>query len=288
MPALFKAKPFLKWAGGKTRLLETLSNLLPETIDTYYEPFIGGGALFFHLAHEQRFRHAILNDFNPELVNCYQVVRDAVEALIAQLKTFQVTRDEFYAVRALDPLALSTVHRAARTIYLNRTCFNGLYRLNKRGAFNVPRGDYKDPRVVDEGNLHACSALLHSVTLREGGFVQAVKGVVSGDAVYFDPPYVPLNATSNFKSYTKEGFTLDDQQRLAECFRELADRGVFVLESNSDTATVHNLYKGFERRVVRMRRNINSKADSRGAVNELVVMVRPGGGEEWDHRGYQS
>lgn len=281
-----KAKPFLKWAGGKARLAATLSNLLPEEIETYYEPFIGGGALFFHLAQQtRRFRRAVLNDFNPELANCYEVIRDAVDDLIRQLGALTISRDVFHSLRGLDPQELPPVDRAARTIYLNKTCFNGLYRQNKRGAFNVPWGNYPDPQVVDEPNLRACSALLQSVTVRVGDFKEAVQGAESGDAVYFDPPYVPLSATSNFKSYTKEGFTLDDQQRLADTFRDLAARGVFVLESNSDTATVHNLYEAFDREVVRMRRNINANASSRGPVNELVISSRRRGWE-WDHRGF--
>lgn len=280
-----KAKPFLKWAGGKSRLVGTLSDLLPDEIETYYEPFLGGGALFFHLAQQGRFRRAVLNDFNPELVNCYTVIRDEVDDLVRRLGALTVNREAFYSIRALDPDSLPPVDRAARTIYLNKTGFNGLYRQNKQGAFNVPWGDYANPKVVDEPNLRLCSALLESVSLRLGDFDQAIQDAERGDAVYFDPPYVPLSATSNFKSYTKEGFTFDDQKRLSETFRELSERNVFVLESNSDTATVHNLYEIFEKEVVRMRRNINSKANSRGPVNELVIMSQRHGWQ-WDHRGF--
>lgn len=272
VPNAQAGKPFLKWAGGKTRLLETLSELLPETIETYYEPFIGGGSLFFHLARQGRFSRAVINDGNPELVTCYTVIRDRVQDLIAQLRTLPVNRETFDKLRTARPADLDPVARAARTIFLNKTCFNGLYRLNRLGEFNVPWGGYKAPRVLDEANLRACSTLLTSVSIREGDFVEAVSDARAGDAVYFDPPYVPLTPTSNFKSYTKEGFELDDQTRLANCFRDLHHSGVFVLESNSDTPTVHELYEGFECRVVRMARNINAKADGRGAVNELLVM----------------
>lgn len=271
-----KARPFLKWAGGKTRLLETLAEILPQDIGTYYEPFIGGGALFFHLAHHRRFEQAVINDFNPELVNCYQTIRDDVEGLIEHLKTLQVSREAFQDLRDSQPLMLPPVERAARTIYLNKTGFNGLYRLNKRGAFNVPWGNYKAPRILDEDNLRACSAILKGpVRLSDGDFVRAVQDAGPGDAVYFDPPYVPLTVTSSFKSYTAEGFTLEDQQRLGTCFRDLAARRVIALVSNSDTAVVREIYQGFDIRVVQMRRNINSKGDKRGPINELLVTSRP-------------
>lgn len=279
-----KAKPFLKWVGGKARLAATLADLLPDELDTYYEAFIGGGALFFHLAQQHRFRRAVLNDFNPELINCYTVVRDDVSGLVNKLRGFALGRDAFYEMRALDPNTMPPIDRAARTIYLNKTSFNGLYRQNKAGKFNSPFGDYANPQVVDEPNLRACSALLQSVRLCIGDFAQAVETAQRGDAVYFDPPYVPLSATSNFESYTKEGFTLGDQQRLATTCRELTAKGVFILESNSDTSTVHDLYGDFERMVVRMRRNINATASGRGPVNELVIMSRQHV-REWDHRG---
>lgn len=282
---LFKAKPFLKWVGGKARLAGTLGELLPDEIDTYYEAFVGGGALFFHLAQQRRFRRAVLNDFNPELINCYAVIRDGVEGLVKKLRSFALGRDAFYEMRALDPDTLAPVERAARTIYLNKTCFNGLYRQNKAGKFNSPFGDYANPQIVDESNLRACSALLQSVSLRVGDFALAVQDANGGDAVYFDPPYVPLSETSDFKSYTKEGFTDDDQRRLATTCRELTAKGVFILESNSDTPRVHDLYQDFERMVVRMRRNINATASGRGPVNELVILS-PQHAQHWDHRGF--
>jgi DNA adenine methylase len=245
---------------------------LPEAIQTYYEPFIGGGALFFHLSEGRRFQRAVVNDFNPEIVNCYRVIRDSLKDLIEELKALVVSREAFLALRSIDPSSLSPTRRAARTIYLNKTGFNGLYRLNRQGRFNVPWGDYRSPKILDELNLQACSTLLNkSVTLLEGDFLQAVGDAHAGDVVYFDPPYVPLTPTSNFKNYTKEGFTLVDQQRLALCFTRLTTKGVTVLLSNSDTPLVHELYDDFERHVVRMRRNINSKGDSRGCVQELIV-----------------
>lgn len=279
-----KAKPFLKWAGGKSRLVTRLAEILPEEIDTYYEPFVGGGALFFQLARTRRFRVAVLNDFNPELVNCYAVIRDDVDALLTSLRALAVGRDAFYAIRALDPNAMLPVERAARTIYLNKTCFNGLYRQNKHGEFNTPFGDYASPQVIDEPNLRTCSALLQGVRLSIGDFGAAIADAAPGDAVYLDPPYVPLSATSSFKSYTSDGFTLEDQRRVVETCRQLDTRRVFFLASNSDTPLVHELYADFERTVVRMRRNINSDASGRGAVNELLILSHDNA-RTWNHHG---
>jgi DNA adenine methylase len=187
------------------------------------------------------------------------------------LKTLEISPEAFYALRKVDAQALPPVARAGRTLYLNKTCFNGLYRLNKRGGFNVPWGAYKAPRVLDTDNLRACATQLASVTFLEGDFVEAVRDAGPGDVVYFDPPYVPLTPTSSFRSYTKEGFTLKDQQRLGVCFEDLVDRGVSALVSNSDTPDVHEIYKRFDMRLVSMRRNINSKGNSRGPVNEVIV-----------------
>lgn len=269
-----RAKPFLKWAGGKTRLLGTLSELLPDDIRTYYEPFLGGGALFFHLALQGRFRSAVLNDVNPELVNCYRVVRDSAPELVEELGDLEVSKAVFEELRRVDPTSLSPVRRAARMLYLNKTAFNGLYRVNRSGRFNVPWGAYDRPKVLDEPNLVACSRLLQESTqVRDGDFVASVQTASSGDVVYFDPPYVPLSPTANFESYTKDGFSRSDHERLATCVRDLARRGVKVLVSNSDTPVVRELYAGFQILTVRMRRNISSKGDGRGPVNEVIVVA---------------
>ncbi len=269
-----KAHPFLKWAGGKTKLLDPLTKVLPEKIGRYYEPFLGGGALFFHLASLRRFETAVLGDFNPELINCYEVVRGETEALIEQLGTLPIDEAFFYDLRAMSVADLSPISRAARTIYLNRTCFNGLYRLNKRGLFNTPWGKYANPRIVDPENLRACSAALNPGTTRleAGDFIRLVETAQAGDAVYFDPPYVPLTSTANFKSYTQEGFTLEDQRRLATCFRELVNRGVHVVASNADVPVVRELYEGFPIHSLPVPRRINSKGDSRGPVDEVIVV----------------
>lgn len=269
------AKPFLKWAGGKRQLLPELEKLLPKKIETYYEPFIGGGAFFFHLANQGRFHRAVLNDWNPELINVYRVVRDFPDELVEQLDRLEITKEVFMELRAVDPMTLAPVRRAARTIFLNKTGFNGLYRLNKKGQFNVPWGKYKNPKVLDPDNIMACGKTLNRyASLHTGDFSKIVEKAVADDVVYFDPPYVPLNSTSNFKSYTSEGFTLDDQRRLAICFRELVERGVRVIASNSDTPVVRELYEGFEIHDASARRSINSKADQRGPINELIIVGR--------------
>lgn len=267
-----RAKPFLKWAGGKTKLLAPLTALMPERITTYYEPFLGGGALFFHLSALGRMNAAVLGDSNSELINCYEVVKDSTDDLLDQLGTLQHGESSFYELRSIDAESLSRVPRAARTIYLNRTCFNGLFRVNKSGAFNTPWGKYDNPRIVHPENLRACAvALGRRTTLRAGDFAELVEPAVAGDTVYFDPPYVPLTATANFRSYTQHGFSPDDQVRLARCFTELAGRGVHVVASNADTPMVHELYSEHTIHVVQVPRRINSKGGGRGPVNEVII-----------------
>lgn len=276
------AHPFVKWAGGKAQLVGTLAAILPGQIRTFFEPFVGGGALFFTLAEQGRFQRAVLNDWNAELVDAYKVIRDFPEELIGRLKTEKKRylanpQETFYEVRAKNPQSMEPIERVVRFLFLNRTGFNGLYRVNKKGEFNVPWGKYKNPRICNEENIRACSEVLKRFVILEcADFATVVERAEPGDAVYFDPPYVPLNATSNFTSYTSDGFTLDDQHRLAISFRELAEAGVAVVASNSDTEVVRELYKGFEMYQVEMRRNVNSKGDRRGPVHELVIVGRRG------------
>jgi len=270
------ARPFLKWAGGKTQLLSPIEALLPKSIRTYYEPFIGGGALFFHLASRHVVERAVIADYNSELITCYKVVRDFVGELIEELQVHTVDKDHFLEVRSQHPDTLTPIQRAARTIYLNKTGFNGLYRVNKRGQFNVPYGSYKNPRILDEANLRACAEVLNRyAVIHAKDFSQTVKTATEGDVVYFDPPYVPITPTSNFLGYTSGGFTLDDQKRLAVCFENLVRRGVAVIASNSDTSVVRDLYGAYEMHVVQARRNINSKGSKRGPVGELLIVGRP-------------
>ena len=273
------ARPFLKWAGGKTQILERLLAILPEGgIRTYFEPFVGGGALFFTLAAQGRFERAVLNDFNQELMDCYRAIQSCPEDVVERLKGWEVDKETFLQVRSMMPADLLPHVRAARMIYLNKTGFNGLYRVNRKGEFNVPFGKWKHtPRVLDAPNLRLCHEVLNrATTLLDQDFADAVKGATSGDVVYFDSPYIPLNATSNFTSYTADGFTLDDQHRLAACFKERVKAGAFVLASNSNTEITRELYKGFEMHQVQARRCINSRGDRRGNVHELLIVGRRG------------
>lgn len=268
------ARPFLKWAGGKTQLLPILLKVIPESIGTYFEPFLGGGAVFFALSREKRFRQAILNDYNFELVETYRAIRNEPENVIEALKGLPFEREFYEQMRLRQPISLS--EKAARIIYLNKTSFNGLYRVNQRGQFNVPFGAFsRPPRILDAPNLLDCSDALEDALVCNGDFVPAVSVAREGDVVYFDPPYVPINTTSNFTSYTKEGFTLEDQRRLVILFRELADRGVKAIASNSDTATTQELYQEFDVHSVPVRRPINSKGSARGFVQEILAFNFP-------------
>lgn len=271
-----KATPILKWAGGKSRLLKQYAPLLPDEFGTYYEPFAGGAALFFYLQNRGRLTKAKLGDSNAELVNCYRVVRDDVEALITLLAEHKQlhSKEHYYAIRALDRQTeqpLTPIERAARVIYLNKTCFNGLWRVNSKGQFNVPVGSYKNPPILDADNLRAASEALKEADLMHGDFRAQVGEAQPGDFVYFDPPYVPLNATANFTSYTADDFTLEDQRDLADLFATLDKRGCHVMLSNSDTPLVRELYTGFCIETVQANRAINSKASKRGPISELVV-----------------
>ena len=266
-PSTPRARPFLKWAGGKGRLLEQLRPLLPGRFARYFEPFAGGAALFFDLRPE----HAELTDINSELIDCYRAVRDKVEPVIGALKRHRYDEAHYYRVRAIDPASLARHERAARTIYLNKTGYNGLYRVNRSGKFNVPMGRYTNPRVCDAENLRACSTALKGVEVRVRDFETQVARARAGDFVYFDPPYVPVSDTADFTSYAPGGFGLDGQRRLAALFGTLARRGVHVVLSNSDTPLVRDLYRGFRIARVLAARNINSRGALRGKVGEVVV-----------------
>lgn len=276
------AKPFVKWAGGKSALVPTLKSILPAKIHTYFEPFLGGGALFFALAQEERFQRAALNDCNVELMDTYRTIRafpDAFTKALASLKTeYLASPQEVYLrERARDPEALSPFDRAVRFVFLNKTGFNGLYRVNKKGGFNVPFGRYDNPRIADTANIKACAEVLSQfVVLTSQDFETATSGATPGDAVYFDPPYVPLTPTANFTAYSPGGFGLTEQKRLAQTFRDLADAGVAVVASNSDTKIVRELYEGFEIHEVKARRSINRDGGKRGPVGELIIVGRSG------------
>ena len=266
LPAL-RVRPFLKWAGGKSRLLPALRRSLPLKFKRYFEPFIGGGALFFGLLPDE----AVLGDSNPELINCYQAVRDKPTELIAAVSRLRVNESEFYRLRELDPERMSPVERAARLIYLNKTCYNGLYRVNKEGRFNTPYGRHSNVTLVDPANLLSASAALRKAQLVCGDFATVLDTAEKDDFIYLDPPYVPVGKFSDFKRYTKGQFYEADQERLAEEFRELAGKGCFVLLSNSFNEKTAKLYSKFLQRTVQMPRFVNCKGEGRGKVDELLI-----------------
>lgn len=262
-----KVKPFLKWAGGKSRLLVDLRSCVPQRYGRYIEPFVGGGAFFFDLAPTE----ATLSDSNAELISCYQVVRDMPDELIQALSHYRVSESEFYRVRALQPDSLPAVERAARFIYLNKTCYNGVYRVNKRGQFNTPFGHYKSVALVDKSNLHQASALLQSAELVCQDYQTVLSYAKKNDFVYLDPPYMPVSKYADFKRYTKEFFYEGDHERLAEVFTELSNRGCLVLLSNSYHPKIAELYSGHHQKKVEVPRFVNCRGNGRGNVTELLI-----------------
>ena len=266
------ASPIVKWAGGKSRLCDELCARAPERYRRYFEPFVGGAALYFRL----RPRWAVLSDSNPDLINMYRCVAWHVEAVIRRLARHRQAHGEdyYYALRGQwnRPGELAAdVDRAAAFIYLNKTCYNGLWRVNSRGEFNVPLGRYDDPTIFDRLQLGAAARVLRRAELATSHFADAVAGAGAGDFVYFDPPYHPLSDTAHFTSYTSSSFGPDDQRELARVARALVRRGCAVLVSNSDTAFIRELYRGFRIEVVDCARAINSKASARGPQRELVI-----------------
>jgi DNA adenine methylase len=266
-----ECRPFLKWAGGKTQLLPQLVRRTPRSYNRYLEPFIGGGALFFALQP----RSSYLADCNTELINCFEVVRSDVEALIQELQGYRYDKDQYYAVRALDReesfATLSPVARAARLIYLNKTCFNGLYRVNSKGHFNVPFGSYDNPTILDADNLRRCSSVLSTAIIRNGEFEEIVDVAQPGDFVYLDPPYAPVSETSDFTQYAKDGFDESAQELLLLICLQLHQKGVRWMVSNSNTPLIQELYRGFNVEPVAASRSINSRAEKRGPILELII-----------------
>lgn len=266
-----RAKPFVKWVGGKGQLVARLHEMMPNNYSRYFEPFLGGGAFFFRLMPSKAF----LSDLNDELINTYQVVRDNVEGLIRELSKHRHDQEYFYQVRDWDRrddyMELAPEKRAARFIFLNKTCFNGLHRVNSKGFFNVPFGDYVNLRILDEPNLRRCSVVLKGSVVRKASYLSIEQAAKSGDFVYFDPPYAPLNATSNFTSYTSSGFSLEDQQELRDLCARLDKKGVLFMLSNSSAPLILDLYNSFNLSLVDAKRSINSKASGRGAVKEVIV-----------------
>lgn len=267
------SRPIVKWAGGKTELVPALLPEVPETIRTYVEPFAGGAALFFALASEEakRFEKAKLNDRNAELVACYRAVKADVDALVTRLRGYSYDKELYYRVRDVETRDLDDVERGARLIFLNRTCFNGLWRENSKGKFNVPFGTYKNPRILDETALRRAAVALADVSLTNVDFEDACKRLGEGDFVYFDPPYVPVSKTASFTAYQASGFGRDDHRRLADLLARLAKKGVKAMLSNADNDETRELYRAFRCKRVGARRSISANGSGRGKAGELVV-----------------
>jgi len=269
----YAARPVLKWAGGKRQLQHQILDRLRPDIDTYYEPFVGGGAIFFALAAQNRFKRAVLGDRNADLVAVYHALTEDVESVIRLLRKHRYDEAEYYRVREQKPRSLAA--RAARLIYLNRTGYNGLYRVNRSGQFNVPFGRHKSPLICDEANLRAAASALSRAEVVTDDFEAICRDAGPRDAVYFDPPYLPVSKTSNFTAYDPHPFGIDEHERLASVFEKLERRGVCTVLSNSYTEQTRKIFGRFQYERVPVKRPINSKANLRGPVDEILVVSRP-------------
>ena len=268
-----EAAPFVKWVGGKGRLLSQLRPLLPSGVEhmRHVEPFVGGGALFF----SRRPGRALLTDINPTLVAAYTAIRDDVERVIGALRGLagRHSKESYYQVRERynQSRRISTSKRVAMFIYLNKTCFNGLHRVNRKGEFNVPVGSYKNPRILNEDGLRAASRALEGTQLKCAPFDAVLENAKPGDFVYFDPPYEPVSQTASFTSYARDGFAQDDQTRLRDVYKALDRRGCKLMLSNSDVPFIRSLYNNFQIDTVAAPRAINCDAKKRGKVSEVIV-----------------
>lgn len=267
--------PILKWVGGKRQLLDSIEPLIPKC-STYYEPFIGGGAVLFSMQPSK----AVINDSNPELINVYLTIKDEPAALIEKLKEHKTNSSEeyFYSIRALDRdkhafESLSNVERAARIIYLNKTCYNGLFRVNSLGEFNSPWGKYKNPNIINETTINAMHTYFNkaNISIRCGDYRDALKGIRKGAFVYFDPPYMPISSSASFTGYTAGGFGEQEQIALKEQCDELNARGIKFLLSNSSCPFIENLYKDYIIEHVNAKRTINANPEKRGEIKEVLV-----------------
>ena len=275
-----KPLPFLHWPGGKRQLLPEIKKYMPIQYNVYYEPFIGAGALLFELQP----KIAIVNDFNDELINCYKTIKDNLDDIIKYLQPFQDTKKYYYSIRELDRNPnldmASSAFQAARMLYLNRTCFNGLYRVNSKGYFNTPYGYHNErenfhrPLNYNFNNLKSVNQYLqnNSISFLNIDFSQAIQNANKNDFVYLDPPYDAMSNTANFTAYTAQGFDRDDQTRLFYTFKKLSDRGCYCMLSNAGTDFIKNLYKEFNIQEIKANRVINCKGDKRGKVSEVLIM----------------
>lgn len=265
--------PVVKWVGGKRQLLNEIEKCIPK-YTKYYEPFVGGGAVLFHLQPQK----AVINDINSELINLYQVIKDNVEELINDLVKHKNKSDYYYDIREWDRdkekyNSLSSIEKASRIIYLNKTCYNGLFRVNRSGEFNSPFGNYKNPNIVNDSVLRAVNIYFNkaNITFKCGDFEEAIKGIRKGSFVYFDPPYDPVSNSANFTGYDKGGFDRDEQMRLKNLCDRLDKRGIKFLLSNSATDFILELYQDYKIEIVKAKRVINSQGDKRGEVDEVLV-----------------
>lgn len=266
--------PVVKWVGGKRQLLSVLTPLLPKRFTVYCEPFLGGGAMLFW----RQPQRAIVNDVNSDLMQMYQVIRDDVEALIAELEHYKNEAEYFYSVRDWDRDRqkydeLTVVQKAARIIYLNKTCYNGLFRVNNEGEFNTPFGNYKNPNIVNAATLRAVSKYFQQANIDFfcADYATVLSEVPQGAFVYLDPPYDPVSTTANFTGYARGGFCREDQRQLRECCDELNRRGIKFMLSNSATDFIREQYAAYNITIVQAKRAINSDASRRGQVDEVVV-----------------
>lgn len=270
-----KLTPILKWVGGKKQLLSEITPLIPKKITTYVEPFIGGGAVLFNLQPKK----AIINDLNKELINTYKVVKKSPRELLELLKIHDKNNceDYFYEIRALDRTDnfknMNNIEKAAKVIYLNKTCFNGLYRVNKTDLFNSPYGKYKNPNIINESAILTMSDYFNNNNIKiiQGDYKNALKDLKKDSFVYFDPPYMPISTSSSFTNYTKTSFNEKEQIELKKECDRLNNKGIKFMLSNSDHPLIRELYKDFDIKIVKAKRSINSKGDSRGKINEILV-----------------
>lgn len=267
---------FVKWAGGKLQLIDQFKSFFPDKFNSYFEPFVGSGAVAFYILQKYKPKRVVLSDINEELINAFNVIKNNVEDLIAKLNEHKENHTKndktyFYKMRVLNPSTLTHLERAARFIYLNKTCFNGLYRVNSKGQFNVPIGSYKNPDIVQADKLRRISNLLKTVKIKVMSFEKITDLAKKGDLIYFDPPYYPLKTGKSFTAYTKNNFLEKEQEKLAEVFTQLNKKGCKVMLSNSDTKFIKELYKDYSVNTVKATRMINCNGADRGKINEVVV-----------------
>ena len=267
-------QPFLKWAGGKRQLLPFIRKYLPKNFNIYFEPFLGAGAVLFNLQPEKAF----INDLNEELINCYKVIKYFPDELLESINKYINTEDYYYKIRQLDRtknyFGLSDIEKASRIIYLNKTCYNGLFRVNSKGHFNTPFGNYKNPKIIQKSTIYAINRFLNinNIEILNVDFEEAVNNANKGDFIYFDPPYDPISITSSFTGYNLDRFNKNEQIRLQKVIKKLTWKGCKIMLSNSSTDFIKNLYKDFNIISVPANRSINSNGDGRGKIEEYLII----------------